>query len=101
MSVNTDVTRWSILFDENYEREINDLKKRCPGLYSKLIEYLTWNPDVTVGSHKVFPLKGNVYHGAWEYRVCVNKRTFRIFYTLDTTRHTVYIYYAGAKPNST
>ncbi len=61
---------------------------------------LTMNPNVSAGGHHVFILKGNTHHGVWEYRVSVKRRTCRIFYVLDTSRHIVSVYYAGTKPNA-
>ncbi|CAF1375130.1 unnamed protein product [Rotaria sordida] len=96
---NRDTRPWAIEFDDKYVGEINRLRQQFPSFYNKLIEFFTFSPDVTVGGHRVFPLMGENYRGAWEYKVSVRKRTCRIFYVLDTAHRTVLIYYVGPKPN--
>jgi hypothetical protein len=78
---------------------MNRLQKVLLSTYNKLMNFLTSSPDVPVGGHRVSPLMGDDYRGGWEYRVCVRKRTCRVFYVLDHTHRRVLIYYAGPKPN--
>jgi mRNA-degrading endonuclease RelE of RelBE toxin-antitoxin system len=99
MHENQTIVNWTIDYDKKYEKEIARLRKQHPNRYEKMHEFLTLNPDVSVGGHRVFPLTGDDCRGAWEYKVSVSKQTFRVFYMLDTANRKVRIYYAGPKPN--
>lgn len=46
---------------------------------------------------RVFPLKGKVYKGAWEYEVTSSER---VFYVPDEENRKVLVYYAGKHPKS-
>jgi mRNA-degrading endonuclease RelE of RelBE toxin-antitoxin system len=99
MSNNQTPITWKILIVSKYERELSYLRDRYPERYSKLMNTLTLYPEIPVGSGEVSALKGNKYHGGWEYRGSIGSQTLRLFYRLSFTSHTVYIYYAGPKPN--
>jgi hypothetical protein len=43
-------------------------------------------------SGRVFPLKGKLYQGAWEYEVSSGDR---VFYIPDSEKQKVIVYYAG------
>ncbi|MEG3876138.1 hypothetical protein QT972_01975 [Microcoleus sp. herbarium7] len=47
---------------------------------------------------RVFPLKGKLYKGAWEYEVTGSDR---VFYVPDEDKRKVLVYYAGTHPKST
>lgn len=46
---------------------------------------------------RVFPLKGKLYQGAWEYEVTSSDR---VFYVPDEHKRKVLVYYAGTHPKS-
>lgn len=46
---------------------------------------------------RVFPLKGKLYKGAWEYEVTGSDR---VFYVPDEDKRKVVVYYAGTHPKS-
>jgi hypothetical protein len=46
---------------------------------------------------RVFPLKGKLYKGAWEYEVTSSDR---VFYVPDEEKRKVLVYYAGKHPKS-
>ena len=46
---------------------------------------------------RVFPLKGKLYKGAWEYEVTSSDR---VFYVPDEDQRKVLVYYAGSHPKS-
>ncbi len=46
---------------------------------------------------RVFPLKGKLYQGAWEYEVTSSDR---VFYVPDEDKRKVLVYYAGKHPKS-
>ena len=46
---------------------------------------------------RVFPLKGKLYKGAWEYEVTSSDR---VFYVPDEDQRKVLVYYAGKHPKS-
>ncbi|NJL69213.1 MAG: hypothetical protein HC894_25900 [Microcoleus sp. SM1_3_4] len=46
---------------------------------------------------RVFPLKGKLYKGAWEYEVTGSDR---VFYVPDENQRKVLVYYAGTHPKS-
>lgn len=46
---------------------------------------------------RVFPLKGKLYKGAWEYEVTGSDR---VFYVPDEDKRKVLVYYAGTHPKS-
>ncbi len=46
---------------------------------------------------RVFPLKGKLYKGAWEYEVTSSDR---VFYVPDEDKRKVLVYYAGTHPKS-
>ncbi len=46
---------------------------------------------------RVFPLKGKIYKGAWEYEVTSSDR---VFYVPDEDQRKVLVYYAGKHPKS-
>lgn len=46
---------------------------------------------------RVFPLKGKLYKGAWEYEVTGSDR---VFYVPDEDKRKVLVYYAGNHPKS-
>jgi hypothetical protein len=46
---------------------------------------------------RVFPLKGKLYNGAWEYEVTSSDR---VFYVPDEDQRKVLVYYAGKHPKS-
>ncbi|MEG4942372.1 hypothetical protein [Microcoleus sp. F4-D5] len=46
---------------------------------------------------RVFPLKGKLYKGAWEYEVTSSDR---VFYVPDEDQRKVLVYYAGTHPKS-
>ncbi|MBW4617789.1 MAG: hypothetical protein KME17_00180 [Cyanosarcina radialis HA8281-LM2] len=48
-------------------------------------------------NRRVFPLKGKLYMGAWEYEVTSSDR---VFYVPDAERQKVVVYYAGKHPKA-
>jgi hypothetical protein len=68
------------------------LQKQHHKYYTKMREFSTLNSDVPVGGHRVFPLMNDEYRGAWECKMCIHKRTCRVFDMLDTANHKVRIY---------
>lgn len=46
---------------------------------------------------RVFPLKGKLYKGAWEYEVTSAER---VFYVPDPQKRKVLVYYAGEHPKN-
>lgn len=99
MSSNSAINTWKLFIVPKYAEELSNIRDRYPERYRKLINTLTLYPDVPVGSGEVSALKGNKYHGGWEYRGNIGSQTLRLFYRLVPTSRTVYIYYAGRKPN--
>lgn len=90
---------WIIDYDEKFKKQMFRFEQRYPNRFKKMCEFLTLTPDISLGGRRVFPLMGDDYRGAWEYRVSICKETFRVFYLLDRIHHKVRIYYAGSKPN--
>ncbi len=91
---------WTVSFvSSRYEARFSDLEHRYHNRYSKIHDFLIENPDVSVGGHRTFPLKGKEYRGCWEYKGDVGRETLRIFYLLIPENHRVLIYYIGPKPN--
>jgi hypothetical protein len=54
------------------------------------------NAPTTRQPGRIFPLKGKLYKGAWEYEVTKGDR---VFHVPDTQQLKVVVYYAGKHPN--
>ncbi len=77
-------------------RDWEALIQRHPENTRRCYEDLSTAPT-TRQPGRVFPLKGQLYKGAWEYEVTKGDR---VFYVPDEEHLKVVVYYAGKHPNS-
>jgi hypothetical protein len=76
-------------------RDWENLMQRHPENTWRCYENLCTAPT-TRQPGRVFPLKGKLYKGAWEYEVTKGDR---VFYIPDEQQLKVVVYYAGKHPN--
>ena len=76
-------------------RDWEALMQRHPENSHRCYEDLCTTPK-TRHPGRVFPLKGKLYKGAWEYEVTKGDR---VFYVPDEEQLKVVVYYAGKHPN--
>ncbi|BAZ27688.1 hypothetical protein NIES4074_01150 [Cylindrospermum sp. NIES-4074] len=77
-------------------RDWEALMQRYPENCCRCYEDLC-NAPITRQPKRVFPLKGKVYKGAWEYEVSSGDR---VFYVPDEEQLKVVVYYAGKHPKN-
>ncbi len=82
--------------NKRVNREWEALMQRYPENFSRCYEDLC-NAPTTRQPKRVFPLKGKVYKGAWEYEVTSGDR---VFYIPDEEQLKVVVYYAGKHPKN-
>jgi hypothetical protein len=70
------------------------LIKQSPENARRCYEWLCAQPMQRL-SGRIFPLKGKIYNGAWEYEVTGGSR---IYYVPDPQTRKVVVYYAGPHP---
>ncbi|WP_414527217.1 hypothetical protein [Nodularia chucula] len=75
-------------------RDWEALMQRYPENCSRCYEDLC-NAPTTRQPKRVFPLKGKVYQGAWDYEVTSSDR---VFYVPNEDQLKVVVYYAGKHP---
>ena len=75
-------------------RAWGELIARCPEKAKKCYEYLHTQP-VTKVRGRIFPLKGKLYQGSWEYEISTGDR---VFYIPNEETKKVVVYYAGKHP---
>lgn len=88
---------WKIVIHKKYTAAFENFEHRYPNYYKKINDFLTTTPNIVVRG-RVFPLRGEKYRGAWEYKEELYEGTFRIYYKLITADRIVIIYYIGQKP---
>jgi hypothetical protein len=76
--------------NRDWEALIQRYPENCIRCYEDLC-----NAPTTRQPKRVFPLKGKVYQGAWEYEVTSGDR---VFYVPDEEQLKVVVYYAGKHP---
>lgn len=76
--------------NRDWEALIQRYPENCIRCYEDLC-----NAPKTRQPKRVFPLKGKVYQGAWEYEVTSGDR---VFYVPDEEQLKVVVYYAGKHP---
>lgn len=77
-------------------RDWEALLLRAPENTRRCYQDLCTNPMVRKPK-RVFPLKGKLYKGAWEYEVTSSDR---VFYVPNEEQRKVLVYYAGNHPKS-
>jgi len=77
-------------------RDWEALLLRAPENTRRCYQDLCTSP-MTRKPKRVFPLKGKLYQGAWEYEVTSSDR---VFYVPDEDKRKVLVYYAGKHPKS-
>ena len=77
-------------------RDWEALLLRAPENTRRCYQDLCTSP-ITRKPKRVFPLKGKLYQGAWEYEVTSSDR---VFYVPDEDKRKVLVYYAGKHPKS-
>jgi len=77
-------------------RDSEALLLRAPENTRRCYQDLCTSPMVRKPK-RVFPLKGKLYQGAWEYEVTSSDR---VFYVPDEDKRKVLVYYAGKHPKS-
>ncbi|MFB2983684.1 hypothetical protein [Microseira sp. BLCC-F43] len=93
-------TTWLVVAkNRRVNRDWEALVLRCPENCRRCYEDLSTAPT-TRQPGRVFPLRGKVYKGAWEYEVTKGDR---VFYVPHEEQFKVVVYYAGehAKPAPT
>jgi hypothetical protein len=75
-------------------RAWEELIARYPENAKRCYEYLHTKPTTKVPG-RIFPLKGQIYQGAWEYEIAKGDR---VFYTPHEEIMKVVVYYAGKHP---
>ncbi|MBD0302895.1 MAG: hypothetical protein ICV85_12185 [Tolypothrix sp. T3-bin4] len=92
----TESTWLVVAKNRRVNRDWEALIERHPESTRRCYEDLCTAPT-TRKPARVFPLKGKLYKGAWEYEVTKGDR---IFYVPDEELLKVIVYYAGKHPNS-
>lgn len=82
--------------NKRVNRDWEALIQRYPENCSRCYEDLC-NAPITRQPKRVFPLKGKVYQGAWEYEVTSGDR---VFYVPNEEQLKVVVYYAGKHPKN-
>lgn len=91
------VTPWIVVaLNRRVNRDWEALLVRAPENTRRCYEDLCTAPMLRKPK-RVFPLKGKLYKGAWEYEVTSGDR---VFYVPDDKRRKVVVYYAGKHPKS-
>jgi hypothetical protein len=86
----------SALLNRRVNRDWEALLARAPENTRRCYRDLSIAPMVRK-PRRVFPLKGKLYKGAWEYEVTSSDR---VFYVPDPERRKVIVYYAGKHPKA-
>ena len=91
------VTSWLVVaLNRRVNRDWEAMLVRAPENTRRCYEDLCTVPMLRKPK-RVFPLKGKLYKGAWEYEVTSGDR---VFYVPDEERRKVVVYYAGKHPKS-
>jgi hypothetical protein len=89
---------WQVVAKNNrVNRDWEALLSRAPNEARRCYEYLC-NTPTQRKQGRVFPLKGKMYKGIWEYEVTSSDR---VYYIPDKTNQKVLVYYAGEHPKKT
>lgn len=86
-----------VFANKRVEKGWLELFSNSPGHMERCREYLLRTPMERFPG-RIFPLKGKVYKGAWEFEVAGGDR---VYYVPDPDTRTVTVYYAGKHPKST
>lgn len=88
---------WLVVAKNNrVNRDWEALMQRHPENSRRCYDDLSTAPT-TRRLGRIFPLKGKLYRGAWEYEVTKGDR---VFYVPDEEKLKVVVYYAGKHPQS-
>ena len=91
------VSPWLVVAkNRRVNRDWEALMLRAPENTRRCYQDLCTAP-MTRKPKRVFPLKGKLYKGAWEYEVTGSDR---VFYVPDEDKRKVLVYYAGTHPKS-
>lgn len=91
------VSPWLVVAkNRRVNRDWEALLLRAPENTRRCYEDLCNAPTVRKPK-RVFPLKGKLYKGAWEYEVTSSER---VFYVPDEENRKVFVYYAGKHPKT-
>jgi hypothetical protein len=95
--VDRDQSAWLVVAkNRRVNRSWEDLLLKAPESALRCYENLC-NQPMTRLPGRVFPLKGKLYKGAWEYEVTSGDR---VFYVPNPQTRKVVVYYAGGHPST-
>ena len=88
--------RWTVFaYNRRVYKSWEKMMQRIPDSLERCLEDLCTQPMQRYPK-RVFPLKGRLYKGAWEYEVSGGDR---VLYVPNPETRQVSIYYAGEHPN--
>ena len=91
-AIQTPISSWLVVAkSRRVNRDWEALLLRAPENARRCYDHLCFNP-MERKAGRIFPLKGKLYRGAWEYEVTSGDR---VFYVPDEEAHKVVVYYAG------
>ncbi len=93
ITIQTESSAWLVVAkNKRVNRDWEAVLLRAPNNARRCYEDLCFSP-MERKQGRVFPLKGKLYQGAWEYEVT---SCDRVFYIPDPEKQKVLVYYAGS-----